>query len=108
MRNAVRTQVFGLLLAGGLAACSTQPIRTPATQETAAEAAPQKNDGNGQVMEKDLSEGRKNAREAQAHTEASAEYHFAMAQAYVAEGNPDRAIEEYKLTLMFDPGSSLV
>lgn len=40
--------------------------------------------------------------------EASAEYHFSMAQAYVAEGNTDRAIEEYKLTLMFDPNSSLV
>ena len=30
---------------------------------------------------------------------ASATYHFAMAQAYSAEGNPDRAIEEYKLVL---------
>ncbi len=41
-------------------------------------------------------------------TEANAEYHFSMAQAYSAEGNPDRAIEEYKLTLMFDPDSALV
>ncbi len=40
--------------------------------------------------------------------EASAEYHFLQAQAYVAEGNPDRAIEEYKATLMYDPDSSLV
>src|SRR5262249_26716066 len=41
-------------------------------------------------------------------TEASAEYHFSLAQAYVAEGNPDRAIEEYKLTLAFDPNSPLI
>lgn len=31
-----------------------------------------------------------------------------MAQAYVAEGDTDRAIEEFKLTLMFDPDSPLV
>jgi tetratricopeptide (TPR) repeat protein len=43
-----------------------------------------------------------------AGSEASAEYHFSLAQAYVAEGNPDRAIEEFKLTLMFDPSSALV
>jgi tetratricopeptide (TPR) repeat protein len=42
------------------------------------------------------------------NVEASAEYHFAMAQAYVSEGNPDRAIEEYKLTLLYDPNSALV
>lgn len=40
--------------------------------------------------------------------EASAEYHFSLAQAYVAEGNPDRAIEEYKLVLAYDPSSALV
>jgi tetratricopeptide (TPR) repeat protein len=39
---------------------------------------------------------------------ATAAYHFAMAQAYSAEGNPDRAIEEYKLTLMYDPKASIV
>jgi tetratricopeptide (TPR) repeat protein len=39
---------------------------------------------------------------------ATAEYHFSMGQAYVAEGNPDRAIEEFKLTIMFDPNSTLV
>lgn len=53
-------------------------------------------------------EAMQNTQKAQRNTEASAEYHFAMAQAYVAEGNPDRAIEEYKLTLMFDPDSALV
>lgn len=42
------------------------------------------------------------------NAEASAEYHFAMAQAYTAEGSPDRAIEEYKLAILFDPNSALV
>lgn len=39
---------------------------------------------------------------------ASAEYHFSMAQAYSSEGNPDRAIEEYKLALIYDPNSALI
>lgn len=41
-------------------------------------------------------------RQAQTATTATAEYHFSLAQAYSAEGNSDRAIEEYKLTLLFD------
>lgn len=41
-------------------------------------------------------------------SESTGEYHFGLAQAYVAEGNPDRAIEEFKLVLMYDPGSALV
>lgn len=40
--------------------------------------------------------------------QASAEYHFSMAQAYSVEGDIDQAIEEYKLTLMFDSNSALV
>jgi len=43
-----------------------------------------------------------------AGSEASAEYHFSLAQAYVAEGNPDRAIEEYRLVLYYDPKAPLV
>jgi tetratricopeptide (TPR) repeat protein len=46
--------------------------------------------------------------EAKRNSEATATYHFSMAQAYSAEGNPDRAIEEYKLTLMFDRHAPLV
>ena len=38
----------------------------------------------------------------------SAEYHFSLAQAYASDGNPDRAIEEYKLTLMFDANTPLI
>lgn len=43
-----------------------------------------------------------------AQVAATSSYHFAMAQAYSAEGNPDRAIEEYKLTLMYDPNAAIV
>ena len=39
---------------------------------------------------------------------ATAEYHFTMAQAYSVEGNPDRAIEEYKLALIYDQKSALI
>ena len=41
-------------------------------------------------------------------TEASAEYHFGMAQAYSADGQLDRAIEEYQATLSYDPKSALI
>ncbi|MEK6578729.1 MAG: tetratricopeptide repeat protein, partial [Bdellovibrionota bacterium] len=58
--------------------------------------------------EAQIEEGKKGAKTVQKNTEANAEYHFSMAQAYVAEGNPDRAIEEFKLTLMFDPAAPLV
>lgn len=58
--------------------------------------------------ESDLDIARKNTEIAKKNTEATAEYHFTLAQAYVAEGNPDRAIEEYRLVLMFDPNSALV
>ena len=37
-----------------------------------------------------------------------ADYHFAMAEAYSLEGNSARATEEYKLTLVYDSGSSSV
>ena len=40
--------------------------------------------------------------------EATADWHFSMAQAYSAEGQVDRAIEEYQLTLAHDPESALV
>jgi tetratricopeptide (TPR) repeat protein len=39
---------------------------------------------------------------------ATGSYHFSMAQAYSAEGNPDRAIEEYKLALVYDPKAAVV
>lgn len=39
---------------------------------------------------------------------ANAGYHFTMAQAYSGDGQSDRAIEEYKLALIYDPDSSMI
>jgi len=39
---------------------------------------------------------------------ASADYHFALAQAYSTEGKVDRAIEEFKAALAYDPNSSVL
>lgn len=39
---------------------------------------------------------------------ASAEYHFSLAQAYAFDGETDRAIEEYKLALFFDPKAVII
>src|SRR5688500_6589261 len=43
------------------------------------------------------SEAKRIAKQAKSNAAATAEYHFSLAQAYIAEGNPDRAIEELKL-----------
>ncbi len=43
-----------------------------------------------------------------AHIQSQSDYHFALAEAYSLEGEVQRAIEEYKLTLLYDPNSSLV
>ncbi|MCM2280440.1 MAG: tetratricopeptide repeat protein [Bdellovibrionaceae bacterium] len=37
-----------------------------------------------------------------------ADYHFALAESYSLEANTVRAIEEYKLTLVYDPQSAMV
>src|SRR4051812_9768527 len=82
-----------IFLTISFAACSSERIRSESseidTSKPALEAAqkPTKTEVKVQV-----SPGRQ---------EATAEYHFSMAQAYSAEGNSDQAIEEYKLTLMF-------
>ncbi len=39
---------------------------------------------------------------------SQADYHFTLGESYALEGNPTRAIEEYKLTLVYDPKSALV
>lgn len=39
---------------------------------------------------------------------AQADYHFTMGEAYGLEGQSEKAIEEFKLTLVYDPGSALV
>lgn len=81
-----------------LSGCAT----TPQNRQPASEAPPP--EGTPNVVRGSSQKGEP----ANKNTEASAEYHFSMAQAYVAEGNPDRAIEEYKLTLLYDPKSPLV
>lgn len=43
-----------------------------------------------------------------AGVEKTADYHFSMAQAYLAQGQTDLGIEELKLTLVYDPTSALV
>ena len=39
---------------------------------------------------------------------ASSDYHFALAQAYSSEGKVDRAIEEFRAALAYDPNSALL
>lgn len=42
------------------------------------------------------------------HVRTQADYHFTLADTYALEGNSQRAIEEYKLTLVYDPKSAIV
>ena len=42
------------------------------------------------------------------HLRSQADYHFTLAEAHSLEGDADRAIEEYKLTLIYDPDSASV
>lgn len=42
------------------------------------------------------------------HNRTQADYHFALAESYSLESNNARAIEEYKLTLVYDPESPQV
>lgn len=79
-----------------LASCSSGQMRSPGVGNTE-NSHPVRTENSS----RDPAEIKRDSR-------ASAEFHFSMAQAYVAEGNPDRAIEEYKLTLMYDPSSPLV
>lgn len=92
-------QVAAGILTIGLTACSGRTIKTSEMGQDAPSAAPAAK--SEQVQARPMSG-------ASGKPEAQAEYHFSLAQSYVAEGNPDRAIEEYKLVLVYDPGSSLV
>lgn len=91
----VLTFCWSLLLATG---CVT--ARKDATPESTDAAAPA-------AATKPRAETRTN-RVDEASKDASAEYHFSLAQAYAADGNTDMAIEEYKLTLVFDPNSAMI
>lgn len=42
------------------------------------------------------------------HMRSQADYHFTLGEAYALEGNSRKAIEEFKLTLVYDPDSTLV
>jgi len=42
------------------------------------------------------------------HLRTQADYHFTLAESYSLEGNTARAIEEYKVTLVYDPKSTTV
>ena len=42
------------------------------------------------------------------HSRAKADYHFALGESYALDGSPARAIEEYKMTLVYDPSSTSV
>ncbi|MBI3535139.1 MAG: tetratricopeptide repeat protein, partial [Deltaproteobacteria bacterium] len=81
--------------------CSTPLLKTP-------QRAPSEEQKETTNITADINEAKKNTVQAQQNAKSLAEYHFSMAQAYVAEGNPDRAIEEYKLALVFDPNSPLI
>lgn len=95
-------------------ACAEMPVREEADVDrvpsdiTPAKAEQPKASLEIMRSEAQQTEASKDPKVARQNMEASAEYHFSLAQAYVAEGNPDRAIEEYRLTLMFDPNSPLV
>ena len=95
-----------LLMTAGMISCSSQPI----IREPSPDKAFQEKEQAALISatESDLERARKNSERAQKNSEATAEYHFSLAQAYIAEGSPDRAIEEYKLALMFDSNSALV
>jgi tetratricopeptide (TPR) repeat protein len=85
--------------------------KNPDVQQKAPEAKPmadQPAGATGKTGDKTSALGAPGSAQNAKGAEASAEYHFSLAQAYVADGNPDRAIEEFKITLMFDPGSALV
>ncbi len=42
------------------------------------------------------------------HIRSKADYHFTMGEAYSLDGETDKAIESFKLTLVYDPDSALV
>lgn len=86
--------IWAIIWGGALAlsACSTAPTQ-PAVDADAPAASPRV--------------ARVNPFKAQ-NIENSADYHFALAQAYSQDGNPDRAVEEYKLALIYDANSALI
>src|SRR4051794_39416338 len=88
--------VISSVLLSAITGCAGRMVRQPGSETPApvqAKTPPESQEIEHVTAEQVV----KNTREVRKNTEASAEYHFSLAQAYVAEGNPDRAIEEYKL-----------
>lgn len=94
-----RVFLFAIVMAIGVAGCAGSAVRPAEESDTAQQQ--QKIRENTTVSASQMMDGAR-------VREASAEYHFAMAQAYVADSNPDRAIEEYKTALAFDQKSALI
>ncbi|MEK6706422.1 MAG: tetratricopeptide repeat protein [Bdellovibrionota bacterium] len=103
----VKSLLCGVLMVVFLGGCSGKPTIT--SESLNQEIHLSKNSNGDKELPIDQMEiARLNTQRAQSNTMASAEYHFSLAQAYSAEGSTDRAIEEFKTVLMFDPKSAFV
>ena len=89
----------GICIIGVLMGCSHVETRAPSSSGSA-DRSPSRADRIGDMPV--------TAAPDSAKVFANAGYHFTMAQAYSADGESDRAIEEYKLALVYDPDSSIV
>ncbi len=85
MAKSLKITVFGLIL-GGLYAQSLTSIYAAGEEKQKKNLVDEKIKSNQQ----------------------QAEYHFSLAQGYANEGDVDKAIEEYKLALIFDSESALI
>ncbi len=89
------------LVAGALTSCSTGPFKSKAVSTAAdkslseAGTTPSAPDYNPQRIDPSF-------------VRTQADYHFTLGETYALEGSVDKAIEEYKLTLIYDPNSSIV
>ncbi len=61
-----------------------------------------------EVMAPNMSENPENPTLDPVYMRSQADYHFTLGEAYSLEGKSQKAIEEFKLTLVYDPKSSLV
>lgn len=102
VRSQRRTHALAALLALGLAACATTPKEPLANyREDAADVT------NRAPSSMSLPDGKTEAIDSVA-LRTKADYHFTIAESYSLEGDSAKAIEEYKLTLVYDPSSAQV
>ncbi len=90
--NKSHSLTVGFLLIFTLSSCSNIPMKKTSEADGAA----------NNVLSRT-----QDAWEKQDHT-ASADFHFALAQAYSSEGKVDSAIEEYRAALIYDSNSSVI